>query len=307
MEVRQLAYFKAVVRTGSFSRASAEIGVAQPALSRQIRKLEDELGVRLLYRDGRGVSLTEAGRKCLKRAVALLEQIDELRGTVADERETAHGTVTLGTPPALSAVLSAPLLRRVRQSWPDINLRVIDGFSGYLYEWVAAGRIDLGILYNARVGRSLVTQHLLAEELFLIGPPNAKIDGPAALPVRRLEKLRLILPGPHHAMRREIDRAAAAAGIRLKIDLELDALQAIKELVMEGWGYSILPYGGIHAEVEDGRLKLWRLVDPEVTNEMVLAMSSRHPVTLAMQEIAGAIRDELDTQIKSGRLKGRLS
>ncbi len=310
MELRQLTYFRAIVRTGSFSRASAEIAVAQPALSRQVRQLEAELGVQLLYRNGRGVSLTDAGREFLHGIEAILEDLDALRGRLATAREVPQGSVLLGTPPAVSAVLAAPLLQRIARTWPDLHVRVVDGFSGYLHEWVIAGRVDLAILYSARATRSLVTRHLMAEDLFLIAPaadrrlPAAGPDG--VLPLRRVARLPLLLPGQDHAMRRAIDRAAAAAGLRLRVELEIDALHALKELVIGGSGYSILPFGGIHAEVAAGLLQAWRLAEPEVTNDMILAMSNRRPVTLAMREIARLIGEEIAGLVARGRLKGRL-
>jgi LysR family nitrogen assimilation transcriptional regulator len=309
MELRQLNYFLEVARSGSFSRASAVLGIAQPALSRQIRKLEEELGLDLLYRHGRGAALTDAGEKLRRGVEPVLGELSRVREEVVAERVVPRGIVTLGMPPALSAVLGAPLLRHCRERWPLVQLKIVDGFSGHVHEWLVAGRVDIAILYNARRARSIVTEQLLAEELFLIGPGTSTIEpagrsGP--VPLRTLDGMPLILPGQHHGLRRELDRAAAAAGVSLQVDLEVDGLDTIKELVMAGSGHAVLPFGGIHREVAEGRLTAHKLVDPEVTNIMVLAMSLRRSVTLAMRVLGRAIHDEIGALVAAGRLTGHL-
>jgi len=305
LELRQLNYFLEVARSGSFSRASAILGVAQPALSRQIRKLEQELGIDLLYRHGRGASLTDAGEKLRRGVDPLLNDLLRVRQEIMAERTVPRGVVTLGMPPALSAVLGAPLLQHCRTRWPLVQLRVVDGFSGHVHEWLVDGRVDIAILYNARHARSIVTEQLLAEELFLIGPPGTSSER-GAVPLRELDDIPLILPGQHHGLRRELDRAAAATGVTLRVDLEVDGLDTIKELVMAGSGHAVLPFGGIHREVAEGRLIARKLIKPEVTNIMVLAMSLRRSVSLAMREVARAIHEEIGTLVKVGRLTGRL-
>lgn len=307
MELRQLTYFQTVAKSGSFSRASALLAVAQPALSRQVRKLEEELGVSLLYRNGRGVTLTEAGRNFLLGVEGILADLERLCGETAEQQGRIRGTVAIGMPPALSGVLIAPLLRRARSVLPHVQIKVIDGFSGHLQEWLLSRQIDMAVLYNAGLSRSIVAEHLLYENLFLLGSPKPDRLRPetgAAATMAEIGRLPLILPGQRHAMRREVDRAAAAAGIRLKIELEVDALQAIKELVMEGRYYSILPFSGISAEVNHGQLKAWRIVEPEVTNEMMLAMAGDRPVTVAMRELARAVRAEFQALLATGAVVG---
>jgi LysR family nitrogen assimilation transcriptional regulator len=307
MELRQLTYFKSVARAGSFSRASAELGVAQPALSRQLRKLEEELGLDLLYRNGRGVSLTEAGERFLRGLEGILLDLEKLCAETASAQGLAHGTVAIGMPPALSSVLAAPLLKRVAHSLPGVQVRVVDAFSGFLHEWLLSRRIDIALLYNARLSRSISAEPLLSEYLYLIGPgQGGSLDhGGDTITFADIADLPLILPGPQHAMRRAVDRAAAEARVRLKVEIEMDALHAIKELVIEG-RYGVLPYGGISAEVAKGEIRAWRLVEPDAINQMVLAMSAQRPVTLAMHGLARAMQAEIAALVRAGRLRGVL-
>jgi LysR family nitrogen assimilation transcriptional regulator len=309
MELRQLTYFQAVARAASFSRASAELGVAQPALSRQLRKLETELGLDLLYRNGRGVSLTDAGARFLRGVDGILLDLEKLCSDTVAEHGMAHGPVTIGMPPALSGVLAAPLLKRVAVTLPNVQVRIVDAFSGFLHEWLLSRRIDIAVLYNARLSRNISAEHLLSEYLYLIGPgddvrlPHTGDD--ATIDFSAIAELPLILPGPNHAMRREVDRAATTAGVKLNVEIEMDALHAIKDLAVEG-RYGVLPFGGVYTEVKKGEIKAWRLVRPDAINQMVLAMSAQRPVTLAMRELAHTMQAEIVTLVRGGRLRGIL-
>ena len=184
MELRQLEYFREVARVGSFSQAAAILAVAQPALSRQVRKLEQELGSDLLYRHGRGVVLTEVGSRFLAGIEEVLDRLQSVRGAAAAEREVPSGVVTLGMPPSLSSVVGAPLLQGLHTRWPEIYLRISDGFSGYVNEWLMSGRIDLAVLHRGQHASSIVTEPLLKEDLYLL---SAARHGDAAEPLRFAE------------------------------------------------------------------------------------------------------------------------
>ncbi len=302
MELRQLDYFRHVARLGSFSQAAAVLAVAQPALSRQVRKLEQELGADLLYRHGRGVVLTEAGTRFLAGIEDVLDRLDATRGALAREQEAPRGTVTLGMPPSLSSVVGAPLLQRLRARWPELRLRITDGFSGYVNEWLMSGRIDLAVLHRGHHASGIVTDPLLEEALFLLTAGGAD---PAPLPFAGLAGRPLILPGQHHGLRRELDRVAAETATPLTVAMEVDALAAIRELVADGAGDTVLPFGCVWREVQEGRIAARRLVEPEVGNALVLGMSARRPVRLAMREVVKALREEIATLLAAGRLAGR--
>lgn len=303
MELRQLEYFREVARLGSFSQAAAVLAVAQPALSRQVRKLEQELGSDLLYRHGRGVVLTEAGGRFLQGIAEVLDRLESLRGAVAAEREVPRGVVTLGMPPSLSSVVGAPLLQRLRARWPELHLRISDGFSGYVNEWLMSGRIDLAVLHRGHHAGSIVTDPLLQEDLYLLTAARPG-DTATPLPFAELAGRDLILPGQHHGLRRELDRVAAETGTPLRVMMEVDALAAIRDLVLDGTADAVLPYGCVWQDIAAGRITARRLCDPAVVNELVLGMSARRPVRLAMREVVRALRAEITALLADGRLAG---
>lgn len=304
IELRQLEYFCEVVRSGSISKASAVLAVAQPALSRHIRRLEEDVGAELFYRNGRGVALTEGGVVFHGTATDILANLKSACQRIATDQSTPRGVVTLGLPPSLSGLIGAPILKAMQKKWPELKLHISDGFSGHINEWLLSGRVDLAILHEARQAASITTEHLVTESLFLVGrdaPPGAvQRDGRPVIPLAGTPTLPLILTGRAHGMRRQLDRIFGEVGISLDANLEVDALATIKELVLADAGYAILPIGCVHREVCEGRLRVWRLVDPLVGNTMVLAVSQNRPFTAGMQEVRRAIKDEIALLLDRG-------
>ena len=214
MDIKKLKAFSVVAEFGSFSRAAAVQGVVQPMLSRQVRSLEEELGVQLVHRNGRGIVLTEAGSLLNEYAKGILATLARAESEVGALRANPRGNVVIGMPPSMGSVLTVPLIQKFRSEHPSINMRVIEGFSGYLLEWLLTGKIDVAVLYNAPRTKSLLSEPLLEEELFLIGAAN----DPSALPpgpikAKRLAELPLILPSRPHGLRLLIDQALSGAGI----------------------------------------------------------------------------------------------
>ena len=253
MDIKKLKAFAMVAEFGSFSRAAAVVGVVQPMLSRQVRSLEEELGVQLVHRNGRGIVLTEAGSLLNEYAKGILATLARAESEVGALRASPRGNVVIGMPPSMGSVLTVPLIQRFRSEHPSINMRVIEGFSGYLLEWLLTGKIDVAVLYNAPRTKSLLSEPLLEEELFLIGAAN----DPSALPpgpikAKRLAELPLILPSRPHGLRLLIDQVLSGAGISANVELEVDALPATIKLAEKRVGYTIHSYSLAHDLIAGG-------------------------------------------------------
>jgi len=310
MELLELRYFVQVADLGSFSKASVKLGITQPALSRQVQKLEHELRTSLFYRHGRGVSLTQPGRKLYDVVRHLLGALAEIKEEIQDQSERLTGTVTLGLPPSICATLGAPLARRFHESYPDATLRIHEVFSGTLLEWVEGGRLDLAVLYDARRGRSMLSSPLLVENLMLIQSSKDFEDGAVPdgdrVPVALLGDLRLVLPGLENGLRRVVDAAARRADIDLQVDMEIDSVTAIKQLVEEGMGSTILPFGAVHREVRQGRL-IAREIDSKDMHAMLVTATPLHqPVSKATRALLRLIHAEVATCVANGVLKGKV-
>ena len=148
MDIRQLEYFVRIAELGSFTRASIDLGMTQPALSRQIRQLETELRQNLLTRNGRGVVVTEAGNVLLAHARLIIHQIQRAREDVGRVRGALVGHVAVGLPPGIAKVLTVALTHAFRERLPQATLSIAEGLSVSLHDQLLAGHLDVALLYN---------------------------------------------------------------------------------------------------------------------------------------------------------------
>jgi LysR family nitrogen assimilation transcriptional regulator len=306
MDLCDFRYFVRTAETGSISKAAGQLSIAQSALSRRMRDLEHLLGVSLFYRNGRGVVLTDQGRVFLDRIRSILGDIDQLQVDLRATQTTVGGLVTLGVPPSVGLVLLAPLLTQLRQDHPAIQMRVLEGFSGHVAEWLVDGRIDLAVLYKVRANALLDAEHLLFEDMYLISSIASPKFGRGGVPLARLDGLPLALPGRPHGLRVLMDDAFARAEITPDIALELETLPTIKDLVAAGTVHSVLPLAAVRDEVERGILVASRIIEPTVSRELTLAHAPQRASAPATRLVASMIRAHIDTLVRSERWTARI-
>ena len=294
MDLKQLKAFSAVAEFGSFSRAAAVLSIAQPGLSRQVKSLEGELGVKLLYRNGRGIILTEAGKLLDQYAKRILETTSRAVSELAALQSSPRGNVIIGMPPSVGFVLTSPLVSRFRTEYPSIAMRVIEGFSGHVLEWLLTGKIDVAVLYNAPRMSNVLSEPLLEDELFLLGAMHDPSELPAApVSAKKFAELPMILPSRPHGLRLLLDQALGKARITPNIVLEVDAMPSTLNLVEQGMGYTILSYSSVHHLVDAGRIRCWSIVKPQLKRQLVLATSSQRPVTSATKALTDSVRSQV--------------
>lgn len=289
MDVSQLRTVIHVAELGSLSRAADRLGIAQPALSRQVRLLEEELGARLFERHGRGMVPTEAGRRVLEHASRIMAELDAIRSAVSPEGAPLRGIVTIGTTPTVAAIMTVPLARRIRERHPLLVLRFASAFSGHLLDWVQRGEIDLAVSYDPQPLRSLRIDPIMVEDLMLVGPAGSGLRLDRPVPFRALGAQPLVLPSARHGLRRIIDSCAREAEIALDAGIEADSFETMIGLVRDGFGATVLPLGPIHGEVADGRLCAAPLIDPTPSRRLVIAQSADRPVSPAARAVATAV------------------
>lgn len=301
LDLRQLQLFAAVAEFGSFSRAAVVLSISQPVLSRQIRALEEKLGTTLLYRNGRGIVLTEAGTLLKDYSNAILEQVSRATTEIAALHSNPRGMITIGMPPSVGIVLTCRLVQNFRAQFPLISIRVVEGYSGHLLEWLVMGKIDVAVLYNTPRMNNLLCEPLLRDELFLLGPASdpARL-GPGPVQAARVSDLPMILSPRPHGLRILLDQFFAAAGITPRVELEIEAVPSTLNLVEQGFGYTILSYSSVHRLVAEGRIKYWHIENPVMRRELLLATSSRRPTTTAIRALTAQIRAEVKELRKLG-------
>ena len=307
MDLRDFQYFISIAETGSFSKAAMAHTIAQSALSRRIRDLEQDLGVALFYRNGRGVVVTEAGETFLARARSILSDVAQIRQDLNATQTTLQGVVTLGVPPSVGLVLLAPLLSQIRSDYPGIQMRVLEGFSGYVAEWLASGRVDLAVLYKVRAGTFPDAEHLLFEDMHLISGREAPSLGQGStVTLRQLQGEDIALPGAPHGLRILVDEACSRAQVSLFVAMELETLPTIRGLVSAGTVRTILPVTAVQAELQTGELTAQKIVEPVISRELILVHAPQRANAPATRAVVQLIRDHIEKLLESGAWLGRV-
>lgn len=302
MELKQLDAFVHVAELGSFSRAATSMGMAQPLLSRQVRQLEVGLRQTLLRRNGRGVTLTDAGKVLLEHARGILHQVDLAKQELATTRHALSGRVSIGLPPSLSRLITVPLTKRFRQALPQAQLTLTEGFSLPMIESLRAGQLDMAVLYNPSPAPDLELTALRQDALALISRADSSAPSKARLSVHDLSQLPLILPSRPNAFRLLIESEMARLNLRPHIVLEIDGLNAILELVREGLGHAVLPTYTLATTAQADQLSSRRIERPRLLSTLMLAGSAKRPATpthdAARSILQGVLQDVLtDTRL----------
>ncbi|SHH50366.1 LysR family transcriptional regulator [Pollutimonas bauzanensis] len=298
-----MEYFLAIADFKSFSRASLRISVAQPVLSRQIKALEQELGVALYHRTGHGVVLSEAGKRFEQYARGILDTAAAAKKELAALGSEPSGRVLIGMPPSVQAVLAAPLVEKFQNAFPHVSLGIMEGFSGHVQEWLMTGRLDIAILYHTRYNGMLASDPLLTDELFLLGPINDPARaGEGPIRASNLRSIPLILPNRPHGLRILIDEYLDKAGVTPNIQLEMDAMSSTLSLIEHGVGYyTILSYSSAHELITSRRIRYWKIVEPTITRSLVVASSTQRPSTKASRDLMIYVRQLVQQLVEQGR------
>lgn len=292
MDMRQLRYFVQIVESGSLAKASRQLFIAQPALSQQMARLEDEVGKPLLVRSSRGVTPTENGTALYHHAKFMLRQLDQAVSVARQDTAALSGRVTLGLAPTTNSRIGLPLVLHLKERLPGVMINVVEGLSGHLEHMTRVGQLDLAILFNQKAAAELSVEPLLEEELFVILPKSSTLVAAdrVSLKLAEVAKLSLILPSPGHGLRRRIAMEFDRANLAVDAVAEIDSLPLLMQCIAEGMGATIKPMAAVHAlgDTPD----LWRALpisDAQFTRTNFLY--SLPPEKLS--HVASVVRDEL--------------
>lgn len=295
MELRQLQYFVRVVELGSLSKAAAALHIAQPAISRQVRKLEEEFGGQLLIRDGRGVKPTALGLEFAERARAILGDVKRLKADATGAHGEPMDELTVGIPAIVGSEFIAELVKRFRTRYAKATLRVVEGFSYQIVDWLQLGRLDLGIVYAPAFYKKVDVRPIADQSLHLVGHPskadivkkNSAFASSIALP--------LILPVRPNSFWDALHEAARERELEINLQIEVDSIFAIRKLVKLGEGFSIMPYSGVHEDVQRGELVAQQIRNPVLSKPIAIVFPRRGINTLTGEKLVELI-DELSQE-----------
>lgn len=294
MDLRQLESFVYVAELGSFTQAATVLGIGQSALSRQVRRLEVELRQPLFYRNGRGVSLTEAGKRLLAHGRLIQKQFEHARHDVEDSRGSPLGRVTIGFPHAVGRAVCSPFVKAFRSRFPKANLCLTEGLTIHLYEWLLSGRIDIALLHDPVPSPSLDIKPLREDHLLVLS--QRRTMQPAIAPpihLRDIAELPLIMPCRPHSLRMMVETKLANMGLKPIIVLEVDSVSTIVKLVAEGEGYAIATRHAVAASDAQGHLQSQRIIKPSLGSVLALATSAERPLTTLVQRTSELLQEIL--------------
>ncbi|MPS29716.1 LysR substrate-binding domain-containing protein [Pigmentiphaga sp.] len=287
MDINRLRYFVAVAETGGFSQAAATLHLAQSTLSGHVLALEEELGQRLLVRNGRGVEPTESGLAMLAHARAILEMTERARTDMRDRQLSPRGRVTVGLPPHVAHTLSADLVEGFRALYPDAVISVAEALSIRLREWLIGGRLDLALIFDPPTSPQLQVETLLREPLVVVGthplPPRIRLADVAHLP--------LILPSGPNSLRELLEAEARPRNLTLRAVAEIDSVQTVLSIVARGVAYTVLPAGAVRSWNYPAQVHTSVIQAPAMRNRLVLAVPRARPASRMTRSVAALLRE----------------
>jgi len=307
MELRQLRYLVRVIELGSISRAALDLELVQSALSQQISRLESELSTRLLQRSPKGVTPTEAGLAFFREAQLVLRHAEQAVRSAQESR--LSGSVSVGMAPTTASVLGLPLLRAMRERYPDVRLHVVESLSGHLTGMLNARQLDLAILFDSQAGRRWSVLPLLEEKLFLIESRQSErvvaVKTAKRMSVAQLAGLPLILPTGSHGLRSTLESAFARAKCKPNVVAEIDSLAMLMDAVDSGFGCTVQPWAAVGRYADAAqRFKLTEISDTLARRATALCSLSDDELSPAGLAARVVLADCARDAVHSGRWIG---
>jgi len=298
MDMRQLKYFVQIVESGGLAKASRQLFIAQPALSQQMSRLEDEVGKPLLVRSSRGVVPTDHGDALYHHARFILRQLDQAVAVARREHSSISGKVSVGMAPTTVCAIGLQLIKHMKAKYPGISVNVIEALSGHLEHMTRMGELDLAILFSTTAALDLSVEALLEEELFVILPRESTLISADRndITLDELAALPLVLPSTGHGLRRRITLEFDRVNVTLDPVAEIDSLPLLMRCVADGMGVTVKPMSAVHSLQHAP--ETWRCL--RVSDAQMIRCNYLYALAPEKLSMAAAIvRDELKTIAKT--------
>lgn len=296
MDLRGIRYFVQIADCGSITRAAGSLGVAQPALSRHMQSMEEELGMQLLVRLPRGVRLTGPGRQFLDHCRRALRELERGKEELRAENESPRGQVIFGVSPTLGPLLVPGVVERVRRQCPQVALKIVEHFSTLLFDGLLTGRIDVALLTNPSSTRALRLTPLISEPVVVLAAPQPK-DTRRFYTLAELSKTPVIVT---EAIRAIVDDQIGRYGARLDVEFEVNAVEAIGRLLQRSVGPAVMPISTFHADITAGRIVAFPIADVDVHRTLMLAHLAGKPASAATDEVSQIVTSEMNALFERG-------
>ena len=296
MDTRQLAAFCEVVERRSFSDAAARLGVTQPAVSQQVRALEQRLGTQLLDRSGRRVEPTEAGLRLYRGAQRLLAMEEQLIEELGEAEGPLRGTLQIGASTGPAAIVLPLLLCEFQRDNPEVRVELSVSDTQSVVEHVADRRLELGIVGAARRHRSVTFEPFFRDEVILVCPPGHPFAG-KTVDLDELAKGPLILMQQGAGVRQMVEDELRKSGRKLRdleAPLELGLQESVRSAVQAGYGVSFISRRAVESDLASGMLAEARVRGLDLAREISIARASGRAGSSAAQAFVAFARERLE-------------
>jgi LysR family nitrogen assimilation transcriptional regulator len=301
VDLKQLTAIIAVAENGSVTRAAELLHTVQPALTRQIKHLERELGTPLFERTRHGMQPTAAGLTFVDYARRAMAELECARNEIQPDPEDLSGTVTVGLLSSTADLIAGSLVASTRQQHPGVLLRLTAGYAGDVTTWLEVGSVDVGLVYQIQPNAALEIRPLVEEALWAVAPAAAGLDPAQPVSFAEVARHDLVMPSEYHGLRRLVNAASTAAGVELRIVAETNAVSIQRRLVMSGLGWTVLPGVAIRDDLGAGLISAAPLTDAQLTRRIALAIPRRPSVSRSVRAVAGILVEEMDLAVRDGR------
>ena len=292
LDLRALRSFVAVASAGSISSAAHSLHIAQPALSVQIKQLEEQLGAALFDRHPRGVVLTAVGERLLGHAVEILRRVDVAYDDVRQAVDQPSGRVAIALPQSVAKFVTVPLVQAVVRQWPMIQLQMVEMSSGYIPQQLLHGLVDIGMTFGTEDDARMRFMHVLQEELAFVTTAQqlAQYRDSAAgnadhMALRDAARFPMVLPTTTQSLRRVIDAYMAKAGVAPRIVVEVNTIHEMLALVAAGIGSTILSFAAVSDLLAARRLLALPIVRPSMSRSIYACRSATLPLSIAATKV----------------------
>ena len=296
MDLQQLRYFVTVAEVENITLAAHTLRVAQSAVSRQIRLLEEELGAVLLQRAGRGVKLTETGERLRHRATDLIRQADDIRADIRNRGNAPSGILRIGANASLGDLVFPSLAKSYTSAFPKVRLHLVTDMTMHIQEALRKGALDCAVIAFPDRDPSLTVQRIAGESIHLVSHRSNDLGWGPGCTVKQLASVPLLLPGLPHRERLGYERLAAAKGHTLQCRMEADSLSVLRDLAQMGLGHLLLPSTAAFKLTEDGKWTTRTVKGFQV--ERFLVWHAERPITDAMNGVMRILTSEIALLVK---------
>jgi DNA-binding transcriptional LysR family regulator len=291
MNVSTVKLFLEVAEAGSLSKVAARRQTVQSHVSRQITDFEAQCGGRLFRRTGRGVELTDLGSRAATRLRGWLQDTERLAEDLRTQATEISGAVRLGIIPSAAHPLVTRLFERLQAEHPGIRLDIAEAQGTELDAMLDSGAVDLAILFRYQRPSARDEKALCVAGTYLVSAAGDALTRPPTIAFSRLKGLRLVLPRRPSHWRNALDDTARSLGFKLEPVAEADSLTVQRELVAHQPGlYSVLGPYSIADDLRRGRVQASKLVRPDLSRHVTLAMPRQGKLSPAGRAVADVVQ-----------------